>query len=104
MAKFIVPPSIIKLSKKDTINLTQAEYQNIWPMGTLFLHPQSGLYFRFVKLGNSRWDNAYGISTQKGILCTKGFSKDDNCGPRITGPDKNELVKRLLDYLSTNAI
>lgn len=97
MAKFILPDSIVKVPR-ETVQFPTC---TIWPLGTLFRHTPSGLYFRFTPYGG-RWDKEYGISTDKGIWVTgdKLELPNPNIKTSIKHPDKNELVKRFLEMLS----
>lgn len=60
--KFVIPTGIAKVSIPDNV-----DFSLIWPIGTLFHLEETDIYFRFLRLGG-RWDEHYGISTNKGVL------------------------------------
>lgn len=92
MAKFIQPPEIQKLPKQSLF-----EAPLMWPLGTLYQHTESGLHFRFLKLGG-RWDTTYAISTEKGTFSLAGF----NVGRIPVTGDKNFITAKFIQYLKDN--
>lgn len=92
--KFIIPDGITTIPKAKS-----PRFELIWPIGTLFHLEGTDIYFRFLKLGG-RWDEHYGISTNKGVLVRGNvFEHQSSSNPRITFRHKNEAAKYLLENL-----
>jgi hypothetical protein len=105
--KLQLPNTIIKLSKKEEEELKQnnpALLSELFPIGTLFYHIQSNVYFRFVPMG--RWIG-YCIHTSIGGW----FGRDNNRQLQInvsgalkrniiSDPCKTTLANRLNDFLN----
>jgi hypothetical protein len=92
MVKFVIPPSCEKVAKPyPKLN------GDIWPLGWLFRHRASGLYFRFIPSGG-RWDGSFNISTEHGMFHGAGFAKSYEITP-VNHTDKNILVTKLNKYL-----
>ena len=89
--KFIIPTGIAKVSIPDNV-----DFSLIWPIGTLFHLEGTDIYFRFLRLGG-RWDEHYGISTNKGVLSHGNkFEHQSSSNPRITFRHKIDAAKYLL--------
>lgn len=93
MAKFILPPSVIK-AKRD-VSPTNVD---MWPVGTLYLHVTSGTYFRFMSVGG-RWDTEYAISSSKGLFTMSGFVRTIKDGRLIARPNKNTICDMFIAAL-----
>ena len=105
--KLQLPNAIIKLSKKEEDGIKQNNPEllsKLFPVGTLFLHTPSNVYFRLVPLG--RWVG-YAIYTSDGgyfgrdtnrQLCTNvsGALKRNI----ISDTCKTTLAHRLNDFLN----
>ena len=92
MSKFILPNGVIKVKGSIKLDI-------IFPVGTLFQHVQSGLYFRFMSRGG-RWDKEFLITTDRGFFCLNGFFYPIGENHLYSDPDKNKLVAKLLDKLN----
>lgn len=82
MTKFILPATIVKAPTNTILPA------HMWPIGTLYQHVATGIYFRFVKLGG-RWDTEYGISSDRGLYTMSGLVNSQKEGKIIARPDKN---------------
>jgi hypothetical protein len=95
MAKFITPANVVKLPK------CAFSHDNLWPIGTLYHHPASNTYFRFMQLGG-RWDTHYAISTDRGVfVMTQGKLTLDAapCYSHVSAPTKQAVCEMFLQFL-----
>lgn len=96
MAKFILPPTVTKAKKE-----TMPANAEVWPIGTLYLHCPTGIYFRFLKVGG-RWDTEYGISTSRGLYTMAGLQLHTIAGTKlIARPDKNVVCDMFIKFITS---
>ena len=96
MSKFIIPDCISKVPR------SVVRPKEVFPLGQLYIHNPSGMYFTFLKLGG-RWNTTYSMSTSKGVFCRLGFGRSDKMGVWVDG-DKNFVVAKFLKFLETDKI
>ena len=100
MSKFIIPAGVVKING-------MLKLPNIFPIGHLFQHVESGIYFRFAERGG-RWNKEYMITTDRGFFVKDGFAlriNDDRISRLIySGPDKNKLVERFMEHIKCQVL
>jgi hypothetical protein len=94
MAKFILPPTVIKAKKE-----TMPANVDMWPVGTLYLHVPTGIYFRFLPVGG-RWDTEYAISSNRGLYTMSGLVRTIKDGRLIARPDKNAICDMFIKFIT----